>query len=427
MFCNNWGNVKLQDVAHYSKERIELQKVNKLNYISTENMLSEKGGITEASSLPKVKSLTKYDQGDTLISNIRPYFKKIWYADKTGGTSNDVLVFKTNNLIHSKFLYYYLSQDSFFDYMTKTAKGTKMPRGDKQALMNIKLNLPSLEEQKAISDIFSSLDERIELNNQMNETLEEMAQALFKRWFVDFEFPNDEGQPYRSSGGEMIESELGMIPKGWNIGYFRDYMVDILGGDWGKEEVTGNYNKAVYCLRGADIPEIRAGRKGKMPRRYILEKNYLKKKLANGDLVVEISGGSPTQSTGRITYISQALLEKYDLDVVSTNFCRAITLKDSYMTEFYYFYWDYLYKNDVLFQYENGTTGIKNLDINSFLDKFSIIQPPKELLKMLHDKISIILSLVQANGEENERLAHVRDTLLPKLMSGEIRVSDLES
>ena len=193
MFCNNWGNVKLQDVAHYSKERIELQKVNKLNYISTENMLSEKGGITEASSLPKVKSLTKYDQGDTLISNIRPYFKKIWYADKTGGTSNDVLVFKTNNLIHSKFLYYYLSQDSFFDYMTKTAKGTKMPRGDKQALMNIKLNLPSLEEQKAISDIFSSLDERIELNNQMNETLEEMAQALFKRWFVDFEFPNDEG------------------------------------------------------------------------------------------------------------------------------------------------------------------------------------------------------------------------------------------
>ena len=81
----------------------------------------------------------------------------------------------------------------------------------------------------------------------------------------------------------------------------------------------------------------------------------------------------------------------------------------------------------MFFQYENGTTGIKNLDINSFLDKFSIIQPPKELLKMLHDKISIILSLVQANGEENERLAHVRDTLLPKLMSGEIRVNDLES
>ena len=204
-------------------------------------------------------------------------------------------------------------------------------------------------------------------------------------------------------------------------------MVDILGGEWGKEEATGNYNKAVYCLRGADIPEIRVGRKGKMPRRYILEKNYLKKKLNNGDLVVEISGGSPTQSTGRITYISKALLEKYDLDIVSTNFCRTITLKDIYMTEFYYYYWNYLYNNDVFFQYENGTTGIKNLDINSFLDKFSIVQPPKELLKIFRDKINIILLLVQANGEENEKLAHVRDTLLPKLMSGEIRVSDLKS
>lgn len=164
-----------------------------------------------------------------------------------------------------------------------------------------------------------------------------------------------------------------------------------------------------------------------MPRRYILEKNYLKKKLTNGDLVVEISGGSPTQSTGRITYISKALLEKYDLDIVSTNFCRAITLKDIYMTEFYYYYWNYLYNNDVFFQYENGTTGIKNLSINSFLDKFSIVQPPKELLKVFHDKINIILLFVQTNGEENEKLAHVRDSLLPKLMSGEIRVSDLKS
>lgn len=339
-------------------------------------------------------------------------------------TENCVKLIELKN-VNRDYLYYYLTSiygKREFEKGTVGAVQAKLPIKN---IQQVSIKLPNLSQQKAIADILSSLDDKIELNNQMNETLEEMAQALFKRWFVDFEFPNEEGQPYKSSGGEMVESELGMIPNGWSIGFFRDYMVDILGGDWGKEEATGNYNKAVYCLRGADIPEIRVGRKGKMSRRYILEKNYLKKKLTNGDLVVEISGGSPTQSTGRITYISKALLEKYDLDIVSTNFCRAITLKDIYMTEFYYYYWNYLYNNDVFFQYENGTTGIKNLDINSFLDKFSIVQPPKELLKIFHDKINIILLLVQANGEENEKLAHVRDTLLPKLMSGEIRVSDL--
>ena len=346
------------------------------------------------------------------------------YINEDSWAHNTTLYIKQFFNTDPKFIYYYLKQLNLSHY----AGGSAVPTLNRNHIHSIAVYVPtSIEEQKAIADILSSLDEKIELNNQMNETLEEMAQALFKQWFVDFEFPNEEGKPYKSSGGEMVESKLGMIPKGWSIGFFRDYMVDILGGDWGKEEATGNYNKAVYCLRGADIPEIRVGRKGKMPRRYILEKNYLKKKLTNGDLVVEISGGSPTQSTGRITYISKALLEKYDLDIVSTNFCRAITLKDIYMTEFYYYYWNYLYNNDVFFQYENGTTGIKNLDINSFLDKFSIVQPPKELLKIFHDKINIILLLVQANGEENEKLAHVRDTLLPKLMSGEIRVSDFES
>ena len=346
------------------------------------------------------------------------------YINEDSWAHNTTLYIKQFFNTDPKFIYYYLKQLNLSHY----AGGSAVPTLNRNHIHSIAVYVPtSIEEQKAIADILSALDDKIELNHQMNETLEEMAQALFKRWFVDFEFPNEEGHPYKSSGGEMVESKLGMIPKGWSIGFFRDYMVDILGGDWGKEEATGNYNKAVYCLRGADIPEIRVGRKGKMPRRYILEKNYLKKKLTNGDLVVEISGGSPTQSTGRITYISKALLEKYDLDIVSTNFCRAITLKDIYMTEFYYYYWNYLYNNDVFFQYENGTTGIKNLDINSFLDKFSIVQPPKELLKIFHDKINIILLLVQANGEENEKLAHVRDTLLPKLMSGEIRVSDFES
>lgn len=434
MGFKEWDKVFLSDIMDIigggtPKTTVEGYWNGHINWISVKDFNGGRKYITNTektiTELGLNKSSTKLLQKKDIIISARGTVGALGMISKPMAFNQSCYGLRAKSHINSDFLFYLLKNSilvlqnnthgSVFNTITRTTFDT------------IEVKVPPLNEQKAIADILSSLDDKIELNNQMNETLEEMAQALFKRWFVDFEFPNEEGKPYKSSGGEMVESELGMIPKGWGIAFFRDYMVDILGGDWGKEEATGNYNKAVYCLRGADIPEIRAGRKGKMPRRYILEKNYLKKKLTNGDLVVEISGGSPTQSTGRITYISKALLEKYDLDIVSTNFCRAITLKDIYMTEFYYYYWNYLYNNDVFFQYENGTTGIKNLSINSFLDKFSIVQPPKELLKVFHDKINIILLFVQTNGEENEKLAHVRDSLLPKLMSGEIRVSDLKS
>jgi type I restriction enzyme S subunit len=249
-----------------------------------------------------------------------------------------------------------------------------------------------------------------------------MAQAIFKQWFVDFEFPNEDGEPYKSSDGEMVESELGSIPKGWELTTFRSFTRNVLGGDWGKENEQGNYQMAVNCLRGADIPEVSEGRIGSLPKRYILEKNYNNKKLNSGDLVVEISGGSPTQSTGRITYINDLMLNKYDQDFVCTNFCRAITLKDPMYMYYFYFYWKMLYDLNVFFQYENGTTGIKNFDINTFLDKFLIISPGKELIKRFDKVVKPLVDRIQMNGSENLKIAEIRDTLLPKLMSGEIRV-----
>ncbi|MBE2922500.1 restriction endonuclease subunit S [Anoxybacillus flavithermus] len=186
------------------------------------------------------------------------------------------------------------------------------------------------------------------------------------------------------------------------------------------------YIKEVYCLRGTDIPEISIGRDGALPKRYILERNFNNKKLNNGDLVVEISGGSPTQSTGRITYVNEEVLSKFQMGVVCTNFCRAINLINKKFTEFFYFYWKKLYDERVFFQYENGTTGIKNLDINSFLDKYMIVIPDDSIIQSFHSVTSTFLRKIQENGIESKKLATIRDTLLPKLMSGEIRVVDAE-
>lgn len=200
--------MELQELCSYVKTKVETSNYSIEDYISTENMLPEKGGITIASSFPSGK-VTEFQENDILISNIRPYFKKIWRANRSGCCSNDVLCIRANNNVDAEFLYYLLSQDLFFAYVMSGANGSKMPRGDKQQIMNWEIEIPSeKEDQRRIASILSSLDRKIELNNKINADLEEMAQAIFKSWFVDFE-------PFKD--GKFVDSELGMIPEGWKV------------------------------------------------------------------------------------------------------------------------------------------------------------------------------------------------------------------
>ena len=235
-----------------------------------------------------------------------------------------------------------------------------------------------------------------------NKNLEAQAQTLFKSWFID--------TPESSS---------------WETGTFSDIIETMIAGDWGKDSPTGNNTEMIYCIRGADIPDVKSGNKGKMPTRFILPKNYAAKHLVAGDVVVEISGGSPTQSTGRIASISQSLLDRYDKGMVCTNFCKAMKPKSGY-SMFVYYYWQYLYDKKVFFLYENGTTGIKNLDISGFIETEPIILPPAELVEKFDAFCHSIFNVIFANGLQNEQLANMRDALLPKLMSGEIDVSELD-
>ena len=392
----------LSSLCEYRKGKVNVDGLNKDTYISTENMLPNKGGVIRATSLPTTSQTQEYKKGDVLVSNIRPYFKKIWQAEYDGGCSNDVLVFKANENTDKDFLYYVLADDAFFNYSMATSKGTKMPRGDKTSIMQYGVPHYDIVEQKKIACVLRLLDKKIECNNKINNNLEQQVQAIFKEWFID-----------------NPENEY------WSNGTFSELIESTLSGDWGKEAPTGNNTEKVYCVRGADIPEVKAGNKGKMPTRYILPKNYASKKLNAGDIVVEISGGSPTQSTGRCTAISESLLNRYDSGMVCTNFCRAIKPISGY-SMFIYYYWQYLYDKGVFFSYENGTTGIKNLDISGFLGTEPIVIPPKEKVLVFDDYCQTVFDQIFANGKESEQLAQLRDTLLPKLMSGELDVSDIE-
>ncbi|MBS5914169.1 MAG: restriction endonuclease subunit S, partial [Paenibacillus macerans] len=332
---------------------------------------------------------------------------------------------KDPNIINPLFLSYYFGQFTFKEHVRSIAVGATMPSINTKILSNIEVELPRIEYQNKVVKLLKCIDDKIELNNAISKNLKEMAQAHFKRWFIDFEFPDENGEPYKSSGGEFEESELGLIPKGWKVGVFHELTIDMLGGDWGKETPQGNYTEEVVCIRGADIPEITKGNIGKVATRYILKKNSEKKRLFSGDVVIEISGGSSTQSTGRSVLINEEILTKFPSNVICTNFCRVIKpMKD--FSEYIYSYINYLYEQDLLFQYENGTTGIKNLDINALFNNERIAIPNREVAKRFSVLFNTLYTKIQFLGKMSYNLGVLRDTLLPKLMSGEIRVPLVE-
>lgn len=161
----------LSDICDYAKGKINVSVLDEDTYISTENMMPNKGGITGASSLPTVAQTQSFSAGDVLVSNIRPYFKKIWFAEFDGGCSNDVLVFRTKEGMSKRFLYYVLADDTFFNYSMATSKGTKMPRGDKAAIMKYQVPDFTYEEQEKIAGLLEALDKKIQLNAEINENL----------------------------------------------------------------------------------------------------------------------------------------------------------------------------------------------------------------------------------------------------------------
>ena len=169
---------KLTNICEYVKRKIDVASLSNKTYISTENMLPNKGGITIASSLPIIAQTQSFKAGDTLVSNIRPYFKKVWFAKFDGGCSNDVLVFRAKHGVSRRFLYYVLSDDTFFDYSMATSKGTKMPRGDKVAIMQYGVPQFSYEVQEKIAGILDAIDNRIQLNIKINENLASIKRNL---------------------------------------------------------------------------------------------------------------------------------------------------------------------------------------------------------------------------------------------------------
>lgn len=363
---SEWKEYKLGEIASFVTEKVAVHSIATEKYISTENMLPDKGGITVASGKPEEGTITKYYPDTTLISNIRPYFKKIWYATKEGGCSNDVLCFKAmDGVVESKYLFFLLSQDMFFDYVMLGSKGCKMPRGDKAHIMNWDISLPPLDEQRHIASILTSLDDKIDLLRRENATLEAMAETLFRQWFVveakeEWEEVRLEDIAVLNAGGDK--------PKNVSSIRTKDLSVPIYS--------NGIENEGLYGY--TDKPKIL-------------------------DESVTIS------ARGTIGFV--VLRTEPFVPIV-----RLITMQPKdYVTSKFLYFWA---KNQNI----NGTgTTQQQLTVPDF-KQTKVLLPKKGLIEEFTSVVNQYYNKILTNKQQINTLIQTRDGLLPKLMDGEIKV-----
>ena len=186
-FQGEWEKCTLEDVMNFSTTRVNSSELNEDNYVSTENMLQDYQGIVDAKSVPEDVNVISFSCGDILISNIRPYLKKVWKATYNGGCSSDVFVLKANDNIESDYLHYIIANDKFINFVMSGAKGVKMPRGDKNQMKTYCLSLPQIQEQKKIATLLRLIDERIVTQNKIIDKLQSLIKGISSRIFASIQ------------------------------------------------------------------------------------------------------------------------------------------------------------------------------------------------------------------------------------------------
>lgn len=383
---------RLSDFADFRTERTA--NITFENYISTENMIRDKGGIMTVSSLPDAKTTSAYKTGDILLSNIRPYFKKIWFATQSGSCSNDVLVLKTKKNILPLFLYYVLSDDNFFNYDTITSKGTKMPRGTPNAIMKYLVPDIQVDKQTKIASILSAYDDLIENNNKRIKILEQMAENLYKEWFVRFRFP----------GHETAEFENG-IPKGWEILRMENFCYVTDGThDTPKETNLGVPLVTGRCIRNGFVDYDEA---------YLISEddhNRIKKRsgLKSGDILFSNIG--TVGNTCLVDYEREFSVKNV---IIFKPPIRAISA--------YLYYW--LISPSLQAIFSTQTNGASQQFVGlTFMRRIKILVPNKYIMTSFEKNVAPIIDAMMMLHKENQNLIKQRDLLLPRLMSGKLEV-----
>ena len=403
--------MRLKDCAFYVSQKINSEILDKNKFVSTENILQNRLGKTIASFTPKNNTkVTHFKPKDILIANIRPYLKKIWFANHEGGCSADVLVLRAKSHTDSSFLYYSLFRDDFFSYIMKGAKGTRMPRGDKEQILNFNIPNMNYQNQKKIGELLFLLDKKIELNNRINAELEAMAKTLYDYWFVQFDFPNEDGKPYKSSGGKMVYNSIlkREIPVMFSEGVL-DNLGQIVGGSTPDTKDCDN-----FCIKGVPwiTPNDLSNNQGN---KYISkgEKNVSDKGIKSASLKKYPLGTVLLTSRAPIGYMAIARKE-----FTTNQGFKSFIPNKGYPTDFVY----YTIKNSlsIIIQFASGST-FKEIS-TTVLKTVPIVLPPLHIVKDFTNKIYSLTKKQNILEQECSELRNLRDWLLPMLMNGQVTV-----
>ncbi len=313
-----------------------------------------------------------------------------------------------------KFVKYLL--DEFKVYMQQISKGTTQDNLSLDKLRRVKFYAPDYDTQVKIAKVISVYDDLIENNNKRIKILEQMAENLYKEWFICFRFPG-----YESSS--FVASSIGRIPEGFSVLKMQDVINYHIGGGWGSDVRDKNFECEAFVIRGTDFPYVKEGILSTCPRRYHKINNYRTRKLEEGDIILEVSGGTAEQPVGRALLVTKDTLRRFGRKLICASFCKLVRLKRNIISPYYFIYWmNFLYSTRIIEKFQLQSTGIINFKFEYFFKKGDILLPPVDLMHIFVGKIKTIKAQIDKLAEVNENLTKQRDMLLPRLMSGKLEV-----
>jgi type I restriction enzyme, S subunit len=416
---SEWREYKLEDVATvqtgpFGSQLHQKDYVDNGTPIITVEHLGD-NRITYQ-NLPKVSNedkerLKRYHlrTGDIVFSRVGSVDRRALVTIKEDGwlfSGRCLRVRADEKLANGVFLSYYFGQEFFKEYVRRIAVGATMPSINTKILSEVPVILPDLPTQTAIAEILSSLDDKIGLNNKINEELENLAQTLFKRWFIDFEFPDENGEPYKSSGGEMVDSELGEIPVGWEVGNLNDVseLIKISVKPFENPETIYHH----YSL-----PEFDSG---KMPSNdlgsKILSSKY--KVLKHSVLVSKLNPRIPriwtVMEPNKNSICSTEFQVLKPIDEIYLPFVSCLCSSDGYIASI---------QSKV-----TGTSSSHQRVNPRDIINYMMVVPQKSIIILFFKAIFDLLILIDENRKENSQIITLRDSLLPRLISGELEISE---
>ncbi|MDP0305175.1 restriction endonuclease subunit S [Glaesserella parasuis] len=416
---------EFSDIAEYITTKIDITSIEQDKYISTDNMLANFGGVSIADSLPATERCNSFKKRDILFSNIRTYFKKVWFAGFDGGCSADVLVIRSKNeeIVLNEFLYLLICSEEFINFTIASSNGAKMPRGDKNTIKKYVFNIPNIEYQKQCIAQYFNLNKKIQLNTQINQTLEQIAQTIFKSWFIDFDPVHAKANALAS--GQTLEQatqaamavisgkntqELHRLQTAnpeqyqqlWEIADTFPSGVDEEGVPWGWEE---RYLKDVCnIVYGKNLPTSELKEQGYpvfggngvigFYDKYLYDKPHT---------LVSCRGAA----SGKVIY---SLPNSF-----VTNNSLVIEHSKSYLSSFY------VYEALSIQNLTKLTSGSAQPQMTiANMNPVQIIVPTEKAHSLYFNFVKGIYDKKLYGLYENEVLSKIRNELLPKLLSGEI-------